>query len=223
MRGNVLLRAGGKLLSGLVLMGLLLFGSAGTIAFLRGWALLVLFAVPTALIGLLLGRYAPERLEKRLRMRETERAQRLVVALSGLILTAGLAVAGLDARFGWTPLPVWLSAAAGALFLAGYALYGEVLRESAFLSRSVELQEGQRLIDTGLYRAVRHPMYLATVLIFLAIPLVLGSGIAFLVFLPYPALMALRIENEEKLLRDGLEGYVEYCQRVRYRMIPYLW
>ena len=217
------LRALIKYLSGLVLVALLVFLPAGTLRFWNGRLLLAVLFLPMLPLGILLLVKAPELLEKRLHTREKETAQRSVIALSGLMFLAGFFLAGLDYRFQWLPLPRWASLAAAMVFLAGYGLYGEVMRENAYLSRTVEVQEGQRVVDTGLYGVVRHPMYLATLLMFLSIPIVLGSLIALPVFLLYLPLVVRRIRNEEAVLENGLPGYREYKKRVRYRLVPHIW
>ncbi|MBQ8508430.1 MAG: isoprenylcysteine carboxylmethyltransferase family protein [Clostridia bacterium] len=209
--------------AGLVIIGLLLFLPAGTLAYANGWLLLGLFFVPMLLLGTVLFVKAPELLKKRLSTKEKQSTQKRVVALSGLMFAAGFIAAGLDFRFGWTHLPLWLVIGAAALFLVGYTLYAEVMRENAYLSRTVEVQQGQRVIDTGLYGVVRHPMYAATLLLFLSMPLVLGSLVSFVIFLAYPLLIARRIVSEEALLRQQLSGYSEYCAKVRWRLIPLVW
>jgi protein-S-isoprenylcysteine O-methyltransferase Ste14 len=173
--------------------------------------------------GLVMWKKSPDLLQKRLKAKESEGAQKRVVSASALIFVAGFVVAGLDHRFGWSRLPGWLVAAAALMFLCAYGLYAEVLRENAYLSRTIEVQEGQKVVDTGLYAIVRHPMYSAVILLFLSMPVVLGSAWAFLIFLPFPALLAARIKNEEAVLLEGLEGYRQYTQRVRWRLIPYIW
>lgn len=222
-KGSLLLSAACKALAGTALMGLLLFLPAGTLAYPHAWLLIALLFFPMVLLGIVLAAKAPQLLEKRMNMREREKTQIGVVALAGVQLVLTFVLAGLDFRFGWTHLPSWIVWVASLLFLAGYALYGEVLRENAWLSRTVEIQDGQQLVDTGLYGVVRHPMYSATVLLFLSMPLVLASLPAFAVMLPYPVLLAVRIANEEQVLLAGLPGYEAYRQRVRWRMIPFLW
>ena len=212
-----------KFIGGIVLIGLLLFLPAGTIRFFNGWLFCGVLFIPVLIMGIVLYLKAPELLRKRLREKEEQSEQRSVVALSGLMFLAGFILAGLDFRFGWTQLPVWLVYAAAAAFLLGYAMFGEVMRENAYLSRTVEVQENQTVIDTGLYGIVRHPMYTATVLMFLAMPLVLGSGVSFVAFLVYPFLLVKRIRNEEQVLEEGLAGYTAYKQKVKYRLIPFLW
>ena len=217
------LRALAFMVTGILVMGLLLFPAAGTLQYPGGWLLLGILFIPMTLMGLVMLFKNPALLEKRLRNKETQSTQKGVVALSGLMFLAGFILAGLDFRFGWVPLPAWVQYAAAVLFLAGYGMYAEVLRENTYLSRTVEVQEEQKVIDTGLYGIVRHPMYTATILMFLAMPLVLGSVIALAVFLIYPAVIAARIGNEEQVLLEGLPGYAEYRQKVKYRLLPFIW
>lgn len=223
MRIKLFCRAATAMLTGLILIGLMLFLPAGTFAFPGAWRLLGALFIPMLLLGAALLVKSPELLEKRLSNREKESSQKRVVGLSGLMFVVGFVAAGLDFRCGWTQLPAWLSVAAVIVFLLGYGMYAEVLRENAYLSRTVEVQQGQKVIDTGLYSIVRHPMYSSTVLMFLAMPLALGSAIAFVCFLPYPALIAARIKNEESVLESGLEGYSNYKRRVKYRLVPFIW
>ena len=211
------------LLTGLLVIGLLLFLPAGTLHYPNGWLLIGVLFIPMLLMGAVMFVKAPALLQKRLQNKETQAAQKGVVALSGLMFLAGFVVAGLDFRFGWVVLPKAVSVIAAVVFLAGYALYAEVLRENAYLSRTVEVQEGQKVIDTGLYGVVRHPMYAATLLMFLSMPLVLGSVIALVIFLIYPVVIAVRIRNEEQVLREGLPGYADYQKRVKYRLVPFIW
>ena len=212
-----------KLLAGVLMMGLVLFLPAGTWAYPNAWLFCALLFVPMLAVGALLLWKAPALLEKRLNTREQEKTQVAVVALSSLLFVAAFVTAGLDFRFGWTHVPNWLVCLAAVIQLAAYGLYAEVMRENAWLSRTVEVQENQKVIDTGLYGIVRHPMYTATILLFLAMPLVLGSWLSFAILLLYPVVILLRIRNEEQVLEAGLEGYTEYKQRVRYRLIPYIW
>lgn len=212
-----------KFLSGAILIGLLIFLSAGTIAFWKGWLLMAILLIPMFLAGIVMMLKNPELLKKRLHVREQQTEQCLVVKLSGLMFVIGFLLAGLDFRFEWFPLPDWVSWGAAVLFLLSYLLYAEVLRENTYLSRTVEVQQGQKVIDTGVYGVVRHPMYSATLILFLSMPLVLGSAVSFVVFLVYPAIIAKRIRNEEKVLEEGLEGYVAYKKRVKYRVIPFVW
>jgi len=220
---SLFFRAASKAAAGLILMGLMLFLPAGTLIWPGAWRLLAALFLPMLILGAVLLLKAPELLEKRLSNRESESAQKRVVALSGLMFVAGFVLAGLDFRFGWTQLPGWISWASAAVFLLGYGMYAEVMRENAYLSRTVEVQAGQKVIDTGLYGVVRHPMYTATILMFLAMPLTLGSLIAFVCFLPYPLLITARIKNEEAVLETGLEGYADYKRRVKHRLIPFIY
>ena len=223
MRKNLAARAVSKYLAGLVMVALLLFVPAGSLAYPNGWLFISLLFIPMLVLGLVLLFKAPELLEKRLNAKEEQGEQRKVVGLSALLFLAGFMTAALDFRFGWSQLPGWLVLAASAVLLLSYGMYAEVMRENAYLSRTVEIQENQKVIDTGLYGIIRHPMYTSTILLFLSIPLVLGSGIAFLLFLVYPVLIAKRIRNEEQVLEEGLAGYREYKQKVKYRLIPFIW
>ena len=212
-----------KLLSGFLLLLLLLFLPAGTLRYWNGWLLMGILFLPMVFLGLWLLRKHPALLQKRLNAKETEGAQKQVVALSSLMFLGGFLSAGFSFRFGLWLLPRQVSLAAAALFLFGYGLYARVLVENHWLARTVEVQEGQRVVDTGLYGMVRHPMYTATLFMFLSMPLVLGSLLSFLLFLPYPLLIAKRIENEEAVLEEGLPGYRNYKQRVKYRLLPGIW
>ena len=212
-----------KFFSGVLLVGLLLFLPAGTLHFRRAWLLMGILFVPMFLAGLVMLFKSPELLRRRLKAREAEGEQRTVIALSGLMFLLCFILAGLNFRSDWMMLPRWVSLAAAGVFLLGYGLFAEVLRENAYLARTIEVEEGQKLIDTGLYGIVRHPMYSATVLLFLAMPLVLGSPLSFGVMLLYLPIIAKRIRNEEKVLSKGLEGYRDYCQRVKYRLFPGIW
>ena len=212
-----------KFTVGLALVGLLLFLPAGTLSYANGWLFIGLLFLPMLLLGIVLLIRSPELLEKRLGAKEKENTQKGVVAASGLLFIAGFAVAGLDFRFGWSEMPLWVVTVASVVLLISYALYAEVMRENAYLSRTVEVREGQKVVDTGLYGIVRHPMYAVTVWLFLAIPVVLGSWGACLCFLPYVALIVIRIINEEKLLSGELDGYEEYKKRVKYRLLPFIW
>ena len=223
MRKNLAARAVSKYLAGLVMVALLLFVPAGSLAYPNGWLFISLLFIPMLVLGFVLLFKAPELLEKRLNAKEEQGEQRKVVGLSALLFLAGFVTAALDFRFGWSQLPGWLVLAASVILLLSYGMYAEVMRENAYLSRTVEIQENQKVIDTGLYGIIRHPMYTSTILLFLSIPLVLGSGIAFLLFLVYPVLIAKRIRNEEQVLEEGLAGYREYKQKVKYRLIPFIW
>ena len=212
-----------KFAAGLILVGLLLFLPAGTFAFWQAWLLIGILFVPMLIAGFMMMFRNPKLLRKRLNAKEEQKEQKAVVALSGIMFLAAFVVAGLNFRFGWLSLPKWVVWTASALFLLAYLMWGEVLRENAWLSRTVEVQEGQRVVDSGLYGVVRHPMYAASVLLFLAMPLVLNSIFSFLVMLSYLPLIVRRIKNEEKLLIRELPGYEEYTERVKYRLIPFVW
>ena len=212
-----------KFLSGLLLVGLLLFLPAGTFAFRQGWLLIGILFIPMFFAGLIMMKKSPGLLRKRLDAKEEQSQQKAVIALSGLMFLAAFVVAGLNFRFGWLVLPAWVSYAAAVVFLLAYGLYAEVLRENVWLSRTVAVQEGQRVIDTGLYGLVRHPMYMSTLLLFLTMPLVLGSVISFGIMLAYFPILAKRIRNEEQVLEGGLAGYRDYMKRVRYKVIPFIW
>lgn len=212
-----------KFLAGLLLVGALLFLPAGGFGYLNGWLFIGLLFVPMLVLGIVLLIKAPELLKKRLSAREKEDTQKGVVAVSGLLFLLGFIVAGLDFRFGWSKMPLWVVVVASLVLLISYCLYAEVMRENAYLSRTIEVQEDQKVVDTGLYGIVRHPMYAVTLWLFLSIPLVLGSWWALLCFMPYVAVIIIRIRNEEKVLEAGLEGYVEYKKRVKYRLFPFIW
>ena len=212
-----------KFLLGLLLLALLIFLPAGSVKYPNGLLLLLLLFVPMLFLGIVLFIKAPELLKKRLDSREKETAQKGVLFVSAMIFPLGFILSGLDFRHGWSQVPLPIVIVASLIFLLGYGMYAEVMRENAYLSRTVEVQEGQKLISSGLYGVVRHPMYLATLLMFPVIPLILGSFWGLLAFLPFPFLLALRIANEEKVLSEGLAGYTEYTKRVRHRMIPFIW
>lgn len=212
-----------KYVVGLLLVGVLLFVPAGSLAFANGWLLIGLLFGPMLVLGIVMLMKAPALLEKRLDVKEKESTQKGVVAVSGLIFLVGFVVAGLDFRFGWSYVPVWAVIVASVIFVVSYALYAEVMRENAYLSRTVKVQQGQQVIDKGLYALVRHPMYAVTVWLFLAIPVVLGSWWALLCFLPYVGVIAVRIQNEERVLDAGLDGYTDYKKCVRYRLFPFIW
>ena len=212
-----------KFLMGLVLVGLLLFLPAGTIHYPCGWLLVAVLFVPMFIAGVVMLFRSPELLQKRLDGKEKEVEQKSVVALSGVMFIAAFVVAGLNFRYSWTVMPSWAVWGAVAVFLLSYIMYAEVLRENAYLSRTIEVQENQKVIDTGLYGIVRHPMYSATVLMFLSMPLVLGSLPSFVIMLAYIPIIVKRIKNEEVVLLKGLDGYADYCRKVRYRIIPFVW
>lgn len=212
-----------KFLLGVVLVGVLIFLPAGTFAYANGRLLMGVLFLPMFAAGIVMMCKNPALLQSRLNAKEKQKDQSFVVKLSGLMFVAGFVLAGLGYRFGWYTLPLWVTRMGTVLFLTAYALYAEVLRENTYLSRTVEVREGQKVIDTGLYGIVRHPMYSTTVLLFLSIPLILGSLYAFLVFLAYPFIIAKRIKGEEAFLEQELDGYREYKQKVKYRLLPFVW
>lgn len=223
MTKNLFFGAIAKFLLGVVLVGALIFLPAGTLDFFAGWLLMTILFVPMFGAGLVMMAKNPGLLEKRLNAKEKERTQSQVVKLSGLMFIAGFLLAGLDFRFSWLPLPQWVSFLGAGLFLTAYLLYAEVLRENTYLSRTIEVQEGQQVVDTGLYGIVRHPMYSVTLVLFLTMPLVLGSIYAFVIFLVYPFIIAKRIGNEEQVLTAELNGYAAYKEKVRWRLLPFIW
>lgn len=212
-----------KFFCGALLVGLLIFLPAGSLNFAEGWLLMGLLFVPMLIAGFVMFFRAPAFLEKRLDVKEKQAAQKGVVALSGLIFLAGFVIAGLDHRFGWSRMPQAVNIVASVLFLLAYGIYAEVMRENAYLSRTIQVQEGQTVVDTGLYGIVRHPMYTATILLFSMIPLILGSWYALIPFAFYPAVIIVRLLDEEALLKKSLPGYEAYCQKVTYRLLPFLW
>lgn len=216
-------KAMSRFLAGVVLVGLLLFLPAGSLAYWNGWLLMGLLFLPMFVAGLILFWKRPELLRSRLETKEKQREQSSVIAWSALMFLVGFLLCGFNHRFGWLVMPRWAVFAASIVFLCAYGLYAEVLRENVWLSRTVQVQEGQKVIDTGLYGIVRHPMYFATILLFLSMPLVLGSPVSFIVFLVYPLILGRRIRYEEELLEKELEGYREYQKKVKYKMIPFLW
>ncbi len=212
-----------KFAGGLLFVGAPLFLSAGTLRYPQAWLLMGILFIPMFVAGIVMMIANPELLKKRLNAREEQGAQRRVILLSGAMFLAAFVAAGLNFRFRWIALPDWVSWAGAGTFLLGYGLYAEVLRENVWLSRTVEVQQGQRVVDTGLYGGVRHPMYMSTLLLFLSMPLVLGSVVSFVIMLAYVPIIALRIRNEEQVLAEGLAGYGEYMQRVRRKVIPFIW
>jgi len=212
-----------KFLLGFVLVVLLIFLPAGSLKFFKGWLFMGILFAPITIAGIIMMLKSPALLEKRLNGKETKKDQSLVVKLSGLMFLSGFIVAGLGFRFNWYTLPFGFTICGAIVFLLAYILYAEVMRENAYLSRTIEIQENQKVIDTGLYGIVRHPMYSVTLLLFLAMPLVLGSVFSFLIFLAYPFIIAKRIKGEEELLEKELEGYKEYKEKVKYRLIPFIW
>ena len=222
-KGNLFVNVFTKFIIGLIFVGFLLFFPAGTFFYKNGWLFIGLLFIPMSILGIVLFIKFPELLEKRLSSKEKEGTQKGVVAFSALIFLGGFIVAGLDFRFGWTYVPFWVELIACVVLLVSYGLYGEVMRENSYLSRTVEVQENQKVIDTGLYGIIRHPMYAVTIFLFLSIPLVLGSWWSFVIFLFYPVIIIVRIKNEEKVLSSGLAGYTEYMKKVRWRLIPFVW
>ncbi|MDO4847255.1 MAG: isoprenylcysteine carboxylmethyltransferase family protein [Clostridiaceae bacterium] len=212
-----------KFISGALLLAALIFIPAGSLSYFGGWLFMGVLFIPMFILGIVMMIKSPELLEKRLNAKEEQSEQKAVLLLSGIMFLAAFIVAGLNYRFGWIVLPVWVNIAAAAVFLFGYALYAEVLRENVYLSRTVEVQENQKVIDTGLYGVVRHPMYMSTLVLFLALPLVLGSVLSLCIMLFYIPIIIMRIKNEEQVLREGLDGYEEYMKKVKYRIIPFIW
>lgn len=220
---KLLVEALTKFTCGLLLVGLLIFLPAGTFCYTYGWLLVGLLFVPMLIAGFVMLARSPQFLKKRLDAKEKQGTQKGVVALSGLMFIAGFVVAGLDFRFGWSTMPTWVVITASALFLIAYALYAEVMRENAYLSRTIKVEEGQTVVDTGMYGVVRHPMYAVTILLFLMIPLVLGSWYALIAFGFYPAIIVARLKDEEALLTKELAGYARYKEKVKYRILPFIW
>ena len=212
-----------KFLLGVVLVGMLIFLPAGTFSYFNGWLLMGILFVPMFLVGIVMMCKNPNLLKSRLDAKEKQKEQSLVVKLSGLMFLAGFVLAGLGVRFHWLVLPKGVVIGAAVVFLIAYILYGEVLRENTYLSRTIEVQENQKVMDTGLYGLVRHPMYGATLLLFLSMPIVLGSVYSFLVFLAYPFIIVKRMKHEEEFLEKELDGYREYKRKVKYRLIPFIW
>lgn len=223
MTKQLLFQAIGKFLCGLVITGALLFVSAGSFGYMNGWLFIALLFVPMFIAGIVLMFKNPELLKKRLNAKEEQGEQKAVILLSAVMFIAAFVVAGLNFRFAWFVLPKWAVIIGVVVFLASYIMFAEVLRENTYLSRTVEVQEDQKIIDTGLYGIVRHPMYSATLLLFLSMGIVLGSIISFAILLMYIPIIAKRMKNEEVVLEDGLPGYREYKQRVRYKVIPFVW
>ena len=223
MTGKLFLQAIIKFVSGIVIMALLLFLPAGTLCYWNGWLLLGILFIPMFIAGIILMIKNPGLLEKRLDAKEEQKEKKDEIALSGIMFLSAFVVAGLNFRFKWLILPTWAVITAAVVFLAAYVMYAEVLRENTYLSRTVDVQENQMVIDTGLYGVVRHPMYSATLFLFLSMGIVLGSPVSFIILLFYIPIIVMRLKNEEKVLEEGLEGYSEYKKRVKYRVIPYIW
>lgn len=223
MDKRLLIQAVGKYLLGILLLSVLLFIPAGTLKYRNAWLLMGILFIPMFIAGAVLMVKNPELLRKRLKSKERELEQKCVILCSDLMFICGLVVAGLDYRFQWFVLPEWLFIAVVAIFLFDYLLYAEVLRENTYLSRTIEIQENQKVIDTGLYGIIRHPLYTSTILLFLSVPLVLGSLFSFIIFLIYPVILVKRTKNEEQVLEKGLAEYPEYKKRIKYRLIPFIW
>ncbi len=223
MTGKLFVQAIVKFIFGVVLIGLLIFLPAGTLAYWQGWMFMGVLFVPMFVAGIVMMFVNPKLLEKRLNAKEKQEEQNMVIKLSGLMFLVGFILAGLNFRFYWYVLPKTVSVCATVVFLMAYFLYAEVLRENTYLSRTIEVQENQKVIDTGLYGIVRHPMYSATLLLFLSMPIVLGSVYSFVVFLAYPFIIGKRIKHEEEFLEKELAGYREYKEKVKYRLIPFVW
>ena len=220
---KLVFRALVKFFAGFFLVTAMLFLPAGDLRYSNGWVFLGLLFIPMLILGIILLLKSPQLLKKRLEAKETENEQKIVVGISGLIFVVGFVIAGLDYRFGWSSVPSWGVGVASGVLLLSYGLYAEVMRENAYLSRTVAVQDDQKLVDSGLYGIVRHPMYAASVFLFLSIPIVLGSWWSFLCFTPYIGVMVMRIRNEEKVLTAGLAGYCDYQKRVKYRLYPGIW
>ncbi|MCM1539539.1 MAG: isoprenylcysteine carboxylmethyltransferase family protein [bacterium] len=212
-----------KFVMGILIIGILLFLSAGTFGYWQAWLLIAILFIPMFFAGIVMMLKSPELLRKRLNVHEKESEQKQVIVLSGAMFLAAFIVSGLNIRFDWFILPAWISYVAAGIFLLAYILYAEVLRENMYLSRTVEVQENQKVVDTGLYGIVRHPMYMATMFLFLSMPLVLGCIFSFLILLLYIPIIRRRIRSEEKVLEQGLRGYLEYEKKVKYKIIPYIW
>lgn len=212
-----------KFALGVIVIGILIFLPAGTFDYWNAWLFMGILFVPMFFAGVVMMFKNPELLKKRLNSKEQQAEQSLVIKLSGLMFILGFVIAGFNFRFAWIMMPDWVSWVGAAVFFASYLLYAEVLRENTYLSRTVEVQQGQKVIDTGLYGIVRHPMYSATIILFLSMPVVLGSVLSFVVFLAYPVIIAKRIRNEEEVLEKGLDGYAAYKKKVKYKIIPFVW
>lgn len=220
---NIKVQALIKFLSGLIMVILLIFVPAGTLHYINGWILTGILFIPMLIMGIIMSVKNPELLEKRLNAKEKDSGQKNIIRFSGIIFLAGFIVAGLNYRFKWLIVPQWTVIISSIVFLLSYAMYAEVLRENTYLSRTVEIQENQKIIDTGLYGIIRHPMYTATIFMFLSIPMVLGSVHSFMIFLLYPVIIVMRLSNEEKFLENNLDGYSQYKDKVKYRLIPFIW
>ena len=223
MDKKLFIQAMTKFIFGFIIIALLLFIPAGTLNYWNAWLFICILFIPMLIVGTLLMIKNPDLLSKRLNSKENESEQKVLLLLGGVMFIGGFIISGLNYRFQWMTLPKWMIVIATIIFLLAYILYAEVLRENMYLSRIIEVQENQKVIDIGLYGIVRHPMYVSTILLFLSIPLVLGSLVSFLIFLAYPVIIVKRIRNEEQVLERGLEGYSEYKNKVKYKLIPFIW
>lgn len=220
---KLIINASSKFIIGLLLVGILIFIPAGTLNYKDGWIFLSILFIPIFIMGIILLIKSPDLLKNRLDSKETEKTQKGVVAFSGIVFLLGFIVSGLDFRFSWSYIPNFIKIIASVIFLLSYILYAEVMRENAYLSRVIKVEKNQKVVDTGLYGIIRHPMYTATIFMFLMIPIILGSLISFIIFLAYPFIIAVRINNEEQVLEKELQGYIEYKEKVKYRLIPFMW
>lgn len=223
MDKKLFIQAMTKFIFGFIITALLLFIPAGTLDYWNAWLFIGILFIPMFMVGIILMIKNPDLLSKRLNSKENESEQKVLLLLGGIMFIGGFIVAGLNYRFQWMIIPKWMIIIATIIFLLAYLLYAEVLRENMYLSRIIEVQENQKIIDTGLYKIVRHPMYVSTLFLFLSIPLVLGSLVSFLIFLAYPVIIVKRIRNEEQVLERGLERYSEYKNKVKYKLIPFIW
>ena len=223
MDSDLILQAFKKFILGLLLVGALLFIPAGTLNYPNGWLFISLLFIPMLIVGIILMFKDPDLLKKRLNAKEEESEQKLVLLVSGLMFISAFVIAGLNFRFNWSELPQIIVIISCIVFLIAYIMYGEVLRENKYLARTVGVQDNQKVIDSGLYGIVRHPMYTSTILLFLTIPLILGSIYSFVICLIYPVILSFRIRNEEKVLEKELKGYKEYKQKVKYKILPFIW
>lgn len=223
MSAKLFLQAIIKFLAGVVMVGALIFLPAWSFAYIEGWIFMGILFIPMFVAGIVMMFKSPDLLKSRLSAKETEKEQKLVIGLSLLMFIGAFVVAGLNFRFKWLEMPFWSVILAACIFIAAYIFYAEVLRENAYLSRTIEVQEGQKVVDTGLYGVVRHPMYMVTLVLFLSMPFVLGSLFSFFIILVYIPIIVVRIINEEKFLEKELNGYTEYKKKVKYRLIPFIW
>lgn len=220
---NIKIQAFIKFVFGFITVMLLVFVPAGTLNYINGWILIGILFIPMLIMGIMMSVKNPELLKKRLNTKEKISEQKNIIRFSGIIFLTGFIVAGLNYRFKWLIIPQWIVIVSSIIFLLSYAMYAEVLKENTYLSRTVEVQENQKVIDTGLYGVIRHPMYTATIIMFLSIPMVLGSVHSFIIFLLYPVIIVMRLKNEEKFLENNLDGYSQYKNKVKYRLIPFIW